>query len=255
MLSGHLVKYVLKAVLRDRLVLSLLLFTGVLTGLSLFMGGASVSEAGQFSLVFTGSSVRLAGTMGIALFVVFYVRRSFESKDIEFLLSRPLSRSSFIFSHAAAFSFLALFLAVFMFLTVVAAAPQRVGEGHFLWFVSVAVEFIVVANAALFFSMVLTSAVSSMLAVSGLYVMARMMGLFLGIVDHGIERESLEALVPFFQGISMIIPRFDLMAQSSWLIYGTAESSIGFGFILAQGFVYTLLLLLAALIDLKKRQF
>jgi ABC-type transport system involved in multi-copper enzyme maturation permease subunit len=255
-MSAQLIKYVLTAALRDRLALSLLVFVIVMACLSVFLGSSSVIEADQFALVFVGGSLRIAGVIGLILFAVFYIRRCFDNKDVEFLLSRPISRASFIFSHAAAFSILSVFIAITVFLTICLIAPHSIGAGHGLWFVSLLVEYIIITNVAFFFSMVLTSSVSSTLAVFGLYAMARMMGTLLGIADEGIRYTSLEAAGILFQIVSIIVPRLDLMAQTSWLLYGVgADNSVSYIFILLQGIVFVPLVLCAALIDLKRRQF
>jgi len=58
------------------------------------------------------------GVVGIVLFCCFYMRRSFETKEVEFLLSRPLSRMTFLFSHAAAYIVLSLAVAAVVTLAV-----------------------------------------------------------------------------------------------------------------------------------------
>jgi hypothetical protein len=52
----------------------------------------------------------------------------------------------------------------------------------------------------------------------------------------------------------MIIPRLDLMTQTSWILYGTNNGN-EYIFILEQAFVFLFMVLLAALIDLRRRQF
>jgi membrane protein DedA with SNARE-associated domain len=55
--------------------------------------------------------------------------------------------------------------------------------------------------------------------------------------------------------IAMVTPRLDLMAQTSWLVYPDDPVMFGYGFMIAQGVFYTALLIVAALIDLRRRQF
>lgn len=255
MLSVPLIKYVMMAALRDRLVLSLMVLVVVGAALSLSLGSAALIEYDQFSLVFAAGGLRFAGVVGLVLFVVFYMRRSFDNKDVEFLLSRPISRGAFILSHAVAFSILATALAVAVVLALVMVSPLAVGSGHMLWGFSIIVEFILIANAALFFSMVLTSAAGAALAVFGLYVLARLMGQLLGIAAVGGGILGVPVLRAGMDVVSMVIPRFDLLAQTSWLIYPDLPVSVGYGFIAMQGAVYGALLIVAAVIDLRRRQF
>ncbi|MBU0800593.1 MAG: hypothetical protein KKA05_06265 [Alphaproteobacteria bacterium] len=254
LISRPLVYYVLMAALRDRLVLSLLLFMAVGTSIAIFIGSSAVIEADQFAIVFASGGLRLAGVMGLVLFAVFYVRRAFETKEIDYLLSRPVSRSCFVISHAAAFSLLAAGVAVFAELALLVIGGRSIIiEGHTLWLLSVVVEFIIMINVALFFSMVLTSAASSALAVIGLYILARMMGQILGIIDAGMRVGNLELLSGAMETISLIVPRLDLMAQTTWLVYGPGGD--GPGIIVAQGVAYTALLIVASIFDLRRRQF
>lgn len=252
--SLPLVGYVLMAAVRDRLVLSLVALILVGAALSLFLGSAAIIEDDQFSLVFAAGGLRFAGVLGMTLFVVFHMRRSFDSKDVEFLLSRPIGRAAFILSHSAAFSLLAMGMALAIGMALMLVAPRVVGVGHLLWTFSLVFELIVVVNAALFFSMVLTSAAAGALSVFGLYVLARLMGQLLGIAETGGNLFGIP-MSGIMQMISMVVPRLDLLAQTSWLIYPTAERMVGYGFVAVQGVLYTVLLVVAALIDLRRRQF
>lgn len=254
LVSRPLIYYVLMAALRDRLILSLILFMVVGTCVSIFIGSSAVIEADQFALVFSATGLRLAGMMGLILFAVFYVRRAFETKDIDYLLSRPISRPCFIVSHAVAFSLLAAGVALFAEIALLILSPHSIIiEGHILWMVSLMVEFIIMINAALFFSMVLTSAASAAMATAGLYILARMMGQILGIIDERISEGGIGWLSSVMEGISLIVPRLDLMAQTTWLVYGAGGDSLVL--IGAQGVAYTALLVVAATIDLRRRQF
>lgn len=255
MMSWPLVRYVLMAALRDRLVISLGLFVIVGACLSIFLGSAALIEFDQFSRVFAAGGLRFAGVVGLVLFVVFHIRRSFDNRDVDFLLSRPLSRTGFLLSHAIAFTILAVFLSLAIGVAILVVSPGVLGIGHALWILSLTVEFIIIVNTALFFSMVLTSAAGSAMAVFGLYVLARLMGQLLGIA--GKQGDSFFS--PIFEGVmnmvSMVVPRLDLMAQTTWLIYPDSIGEVNFTFVIFQGLIYTGLIICAALIDLRRRQF
>lgn len=255
MLSWPLIKYVMTAARRDRLMMVLLLMVLVGGALSIFMGSSAINEQDRFALVFAATGLRFAGAASLILFIVFYIRRAFETRDIEFLLSRPVSRTAFICSHAAAFSILALIIGGVVALSMFGISPRHNAGGVVLWALSLEAEFVIMANAALFFAMVLPSATAGAMASIGLYVLGRLMGEILGIIYSGAYTHGYRFFALAMKPISMIVPRLDLMAQSSWLIYGTADSSIGPGYVLAQAVVYSLLLALAALIDLVRRQF
>lgn len=70
-INTALIKYVIKAAIRDRLVLSFLALVIVTSFLSIFIGGNAVIEARQFTLVFASGGLRLASVAGLVLFTVF----------------------------------------------------------------------------------------------------------------------------------------------------------------------------------------
>jgi hypothetical protein len=253
-MSINIIKYVFKAAIRDRLIISLFVLIALGISLSVFIGSAAVIEADQFSVVFAAGGLRLVGVIGLTLFVVFYIRRAFDTKDVEYLLSRPISRSSFIISHSLAFSLLALFFGLIISSSIFLMAPYAISMGHITWAVSLMAEFIIMVNIALFFSMVLQSASSGFLAVLAMYILARIMGQLLGILDHGINILGIDVLSGLMQFISLIVPRLDLMAQTNWLIYGVSDE-IGLLFITLQVLAYCFFIVSAALVDLVRRQF
>ena len=252
-MSLPLVKYVLMAAIRDKLVLSMLVILMVGSSLSMFLGSSAIIEKDQFSLVFAGSSLRIVSVLGLVLFVVFFVRRSFEGKDIEFLLSRPISRLNIIFSYGLAFSLLAIFMGLAVGGAIYAVAPHLFGDGHITWITSIMVEGVIMVNVALFFSMYISSSSSASMVTLGFYVLARMMGQLLGIVDSSlVDSQGLYSII--LQFVSAVTPRLDLMGQSSWLIYG-ADSSFNILDALLQGIVFSMFILFAASLDFVRRQF
>lgn len=254
-MSIPLVKYVLTAALRDRLIFSMLILLALGTSFSIFLGSAAATEKDQFSLVFASGGLRILGVMGLVLFVVFFIRRSFESKDVEFLLSRPIGRVQFIVSYAVALSILAIIMGGATGGSLALLAPHLFTEAYILWSLSIIVENIIMVNIALFFSMVLTSAATATLSTLAFYILARTMGQILGILDFGFGFPDSNVLEYIMQGISAVTPRLDLMGQTSWLVYGFDAETVGFGFVVLQGLVFSFLIILASLIDLIRRQF
>jgi ABC-type transport system involved in multi-copper enzyme maturation permease subunit len=273
MISAPLVRYVLTAARRDRLMLTLVLMVAMGAGLSLFMGAAAVIEQGQFSMVFASGGLRLLGVAGVVLFVCFYMRRAFENKEVEFLLSRPVSRMTFLFSHALAFVILALFVTALVVAPMLFAGAPSPG-GLAVWSLSIAIEYAVMAVVAQFFSMVLSSAAGSALASLGFYVLARMIGVLIGIAAVPADKPVFAVLGKVMDVISVVVPRLDLMGQTSWLVYGVdGAGGLGLlgesgayaaamvahlgpaGFAGAQGLLFIPLLLAAAAFDFLRRRF
>ena len=259
-------KYVLTAALRDRLLWGglLLLFVGV--SLSMFLGSSAITESDQFSLIFAASGLRVCGNLALILFTVFYLRRSFESRDVEYLLSRPISKLQFLIAHFLAFTLLALTASILITLTLMFMPSASVngqsvnGQGangqadFFLWGLSLWVELNIMVAMAAFFSFVLSSAVTASLATFSFYVLSRLIGDILGIIEVGQSAGIYALMEKAMLLISIFIPRLDLMAQSAWLLYGVTDN-LNWPFILGQGLVFTGFIFMATLLDLNKRQF
>ena len=273
MISKPLVKYVMTAALRDKLMITLALMILMGAAVAVFMGSAAVTEGESFALVFGSGGLRVLGVVGLVLFCCFYIRRSFENKEVEFLLSRPISRLTFLCSHALAFSILAFFIAA-VITAVVAVMGRPDMTGLLVWGASLVVELSIMAVAALFFSMVLSSAAGSALATLGLYALGRMVGTLLGILDHPPANWFFAIIGNLMKLISIGTPRLDMMGQTTWLVYGVgAAGNIKFlrdaspyahwmvehlglaGFIGVQGIFFVALLLAAAAHDFLRRQF
>jgi hypothetical protein len=254
MINWPLYTYILRAAVRDRLFLSIGLLLVVIISLSIFFGSSALSEQEQFARVFAAFGFRLFGTFGLIVFIITYLRRCFEARDIDYLLSRPMGRVSFVLTHAAAFSTLALIAALFLGGTTVALEAGNYHTGVFIWWASIAAEFIIMANVAMFFAFVMSSSTACLLIVFAFYLLSRLIGEILGILNKpDVEGLSL-MLGKVMEVISIFIPRLDLMGQTKWLLYEGA-TEISFGFIFAQCAIFVALIVTATAIDMKRRQF
>ena len=254
-MSASLITYVLKAAIRDKLIIAMLVLIALTASMSIFMASSAITEQDQFLAVYSSGSLRILGVLGLVIFTAFFVRRSFDSKDVEFLLSRPISRVSFILSHAVAFSILAILVSFASTVALLITTSSLAGDALLLWSVSIMVEAIIMVNMAFFFAMFLSSAATAVLAVLAFYVLSRMMGQILGILESGTAGSVMEGVQIAMNMVSSLTPRLDLMGQTTWLVYGIESSPIGFSFILMQGSVFLFVVLVAALIDLVLRQF
>lgn len=253
-MSLALVQYVLKAAIRDKLILAMLVLIALTTSMSIFMASSAITEQDQFLAVYASGSLRILSVLGLVVFTAFFVRRSFDSKDVEFLLSRPLSRIEFVFSHAFGLSLLALLMSFASGLALYAISPKLPLESLTLWTASIAVEAIIMVNMTFFFAMVISSAATAVLGILAFYVLARMMGQILGILEAGIVGSVGDGMEIVMNMVSSVTPRLDLMGQTSWLVYGP-DPDVNIAFVAIQGAIFLCLVLIAALLDLVLRQF
>jgi len=250
------IRYILLTALRDFLFLGLLIALALAASVSATLGGTAMVEKEAMTLVFSGAASRLILMFGLTIFIAFHIRQAFDQKEIDVLLSRPLSRFQILFSYWLGFSFVS-FLLVLAAVMILSFLPISNFVGFAYWGVSLLLESWLMVAIALFASFTLSSAVTAVLASMGLYIAGRMMAFFVATSEsHMLFRDNLlnETLRFIIESTSIIIPRLDLFTQSEWLVYGVLrpeETSIA----LLQVLIYIPLLILAATIDFKRKEF
>ena len=259
---SSLMGYTLTAALRDRILLAFVLIMLIIASISNFLGSAAIVEQLQFSMVYKAGAMRLAGAVSLVLFICFYVRRAYDSREIDFLVSRPVSRPLYILSLATSFAVIAAALAVAISAAIYISGVPDV-SGWQIWSFSLLIEYIVISMIAMFFAMVIKSAAG--LAGFALYALGRMIGVLSGIADMPTDNQGLVVAGYLFDLISVFVPRFDLMGQTAWLVYGAQAvaadmtdslKAIGFNwFLYLQGLAFSLLFILATIFDFTRKQF
>jgi len=254
-MSKTLFIYTLKAALRDKMVRVVSILFIIIGAMSSFLGGAAVFEAHSFTLIFAASSLRLTAVLGVILFVSFYIQRSFASKDIDFILSRPVSRETFIVSQSLAFVVISFIITIGAFLVIYVLAGFKVNFGFLCWILGLFVEVAIMANLAMFFSMILSSTVASFASTFGFYVLSRMTGAIFGTIDAEKNNMVITAMEKMMEAISVILPRFDLTIQSEWLLYGIEDNLENFYYNIVTGVLFLIFINIASIIDLKRKEF
>ncbi len=249
-----LFRYILMAAARDRFFFSVAGILVIVIALSVFFGSSVLNEQDQFARSFAAFGFRMFGVVALVLFVVSFIRRCFEGRDIEYLLSRPIGRVPFIVTHALAFTCLALLAALLLGGATVALETGSWHDGIFLWWASIGTEFIIMANVAMFFAFVMNSSMACIMVVFLFYLLSRLMGDILGILHRGALDGVLGFLSKIMEVISVFVPRLDLMGQTKWILYG-APTDISFVFLIGQAAVFVAVVVCATTLDMYKRQF
>ncbi len=249
-------KYILLTAIRDRLYIGLLIILTAAFGISAILGSTFIVEADQTSIVYIAGSFRMIFAVGMILFSCFYVRKSFDNKEVEFILSKSISRHSLIFAYMLGFVLVALF--VFIPIAIILLIAKANFIGLVFWLLSVLFEIFILISVAVLSSLILKNAISSIFATLGFYILARMMAFFvltIDIPDSYVDFNSVQrSLKSFLKFISFIFPRLDQFAQSEWLIYGITDyKSVIITSI--QGLIYVPLLTFMSFFDFNKKQF
>lgn len=249
-------RYLLLTALRDRVFVAIAVMLLLIASLAAFIGNGALVEEPAAKLSFAGMATRLVYVFGIVLFVCFHVRRTYDNREIDMMLSRPVSRAGLVLAFYVGFAGLA------MLLVPVAALVLRVAghapfDGLVLWIWSLALEGLLVTAIALFFALMINSATAAAIASIGLYVFGRMVGSVLGVLTGAwldITTPMARVTGFIFKFVSTVMPRLDLFGQTSWLVYGSQGGLLDWAATI-QTLIYVPLLLAMAIYDFERKQF
>lgn len=247
-----IIRFVLITALRDSLFGSLYLLLGLAVAVAAFLASGAIAEKAEMSVVYMGGAMRAVLIVGIVVFVAFHVERMFDSREIEAVLARTLSRTQFVFAYWAGLAVMTLLLVLPV--TAVAAFFGLSASGAAFWSISLACELYVMLAATMFAALTFERAVPTVLATMAFYALSRLMSFLTGIVAFGTQSGINRVLNPYIDALSYALPRLDLFAQTRWLIYGVESNSV-IAVVAAQTLVYIPLLLLAAAYDLNRKHF
>ena len=170
---------------RDRMLPGLWALALAVLLVSRALGGAMLVEGRETALAYGSLSLRLVVVGGMVLTVCFQMRRLQETREIEAMLARPISRTGLVLGLAGGYGLLALALALPGVLALgLLLGPD--GAGLALWGVSLLLEAWIAAGFALFLACSLGNAASSAMAALALYALARLASSFHDIAQAGI---------------------------------------------------------------------
>jgi len=246
------IRLVMLTALRDRLVLGLFVLLAVTIALSLFLGGTVVSEQLQTALVFAAGGGRLILILGLTIFAAFHIQALFETREVEAILARALSRPRFVLAYWIALSCLGAMVAgAFAALVLIVTGSTA---GALLWAGTLLAETVIVLAVVVFAGLMLERATITVLFTLGFYALARLMGFFVGIRETATDFSPVTVAIKYtLDAILLFIPRLDLFAQTQWLLY--APEHVGIAFLVLQSVLFPMVVLGAAAFDLNRKQF
>lgn len=251
------IRYVLYTAIRDWLFVGIIATLALSIFLSYFLGSTVMIEKDLMLTELTSASARAVLVVGMIVFVCFHVRKAFENKEIELMLSRPISRGKFILGYWLGFCIVAILMLSLVtgFMMVFSKFNP---QGLSLWTTTMAFEIMIIIAFAVFSSIILKSSVSSVLLCFGFYLTSRMMGFFSYILEKNISTD-LFSFDYISQKIiwltSYLLPRLDLFSQSSWLTYGIEITNSSWLLPIIQSLIYIPLLLIFAALDFNRKEF
>lgn len=250
-----IIRYLLLTSVRDRLYIGLLTLLTIAVAISLFLGSTALVEQQQMSLVYIAGSSRAILMIGMIIFVCLNVHRAFENREVEFIISKPISREKFIIGYLCGFLLAAILITIPLIIAIT-LLPAVNKLGLLFWCLSLIAELTIITSFALLSSLILHNPFSAIMASFGFYILSRMMGLFLLAtkIPETVGELQLHYPAIALKFLSVFFPRLDLFGQSSWLVSGISDY-FNLKIILLQSLIYIPLMIFMALRDFKCKQF
>jgi hypothetical protein len=220
---------------------------------SFFVGSAALVENQEMKIAYVAGFGRISAVIGMMIFITFYIKRLFENKEIDVILSRPISRVSIVV--AMIVGFYLLFLITLIPISIVLLLILKVKIiSSLVWLLTVALEGFVVCCASLFFGLFIQSSVHTMIMCFAFYLLARGVGSFVAYIELGLSTSTYQMAASTLKICSIFIPRLDLFGKTSILLYNDyALNSILI--CIAQALVFGGLLSFGSIFEFRKKQF
>ncbi len=247
--------FIFLTAIRDRLFTAIIALLLLIVGITMALSETVMVENAETHLAMSAGLARIVVNMGIALFVCFQVRGLYDSKEIEVMLTRPISRTKLLIGLWLGFACVASLLV--LILTAILIAFNVGGNQDLaIWSGSLLLEGLIVVAISIFAAISNKGFVTSVLICFSFYTLGRLMAFFVATANaritidlwlHRIMRYVIDA-------ISVVMPRLDMFADTDWLIYGVQDYH-SILFFTAQAAIFIPFMIAVALFDFKKKQF
>ncbi|ULA69827.1 MAG: Putative ABC transport system, permease component [Nitrospira sp.] len=239
--------------LRDKILYNLVLFAGLLIGLSVLLADLSITEHHKVIADMGLAAINLIGVI-IAIFVgISLVNKEIERRTIYTIMARPISRTFFILG-----KYLGLALTLFVNMTIMMAVflatlwlyHVPIEQSLFQAVELIFVEILVVTAIALFFS-TFTSTTLSAIFTLGLYIIGHLTADLRSVVANG-ESGGVKAVVDLLYYLCPNLEMLNIKGQAAVGILVAPEYLV-----LASlyGVMYAGVLLTSACLVFQKRDF
>jgi ABC-type transport system involved in multi-copper enzyme maturation permease subunit len=223
----------------------------VALALAAFLSQVAITEGGRLQLAAAGALLRACAVFLVAVHVVASIAREANDKGIELALALPVSRHAWYLGKLLGFAACGAVLAVACALPLILwAGPAELVA----WGLSLALECALVAAAALFFASALTQVVPALVAMAGLYLLARAITAIQAIASGPLAEQTVAGRVArgSVDAVAYLLPRLDAVTRTDWLVYGAPATAPYLQAIVALA-LYCVLLAAAGLFDISRR--
>jgi ABC-type transport system involved in multi-copper enzyme maturation permease subunit len=246
-------RFTLLEAVRTRLLWLALATVGLLLLASLFVQQLAITETWRVRAGFLAATTRFALVFVLSLHVASSMVREFNDKGLDLLLSLDLPRAGYYLGKLLGFWGVAWLLAA---IGTAGVASTGLSLGLAAWGVSLALELTLMATLTLFCVISFAQIMPAVTVVAAFYLLARSIAairLMSGsqLLGHSWTTDVLRWLV---DALALLLPDLSRFTATAWLM-GLGATREALGFVLLQAVAYALLLTLAGLFDLQRRNF
>ena len=221
--------------------------------LAAFLSQVALTESIALQAAVVAALLRACAVFLIAAQVAGSTLREITDKQLELMLSLPLSRSTHYLGRLAGFAACGGVLAAVFALPLLLWAPAGAVA---LWGLSLALELALVAAATLFFAMALAQLVPAIAASAAFYLLARSIAAIQSIASGPLAEPSTarELARRALDAGALLLPKLDGVTRTEWLLYGPPPAG-AYAAALGGLALYTLVLAAAGLFDFHRKSF
>lgn len=232
------------------LILGLMVLTTTAAGG--FAGALALEDGETTRRVVYAALIRIGVVGAYALLAISNLVRDADDRLLELLLSRPVSRTHFVFSRYAGYVAGALFTAMIAALPLLGDAPAH---GLAVWAISLFFELILMTAAAFTFALGLGQVTTAFAATCAFYLLSRSVSSLVLLADSpllatGSAWQAGSGVLA--RAFGLLLPDLGRACDSHWLMDTLPEPRL-FAEVLAGYAIYAMALLLVGLRDFRRR--
>jgi ABC-type transport system involved in multi-copper enzyme maturation permease subunit len=217
-----------------------------------FMAALAIAERQEVTLNVIAPFSRLACIAIVALLGAVTMVRDFDDRSILISLAAPISRLQWLLGKWLGLAIVAIATACAFSLPLIALQANL---ATLMWSVSLVIETILVCALVIAAAITFKQVPTTLFAVATFYLAARLIGLIKLLNDRApLENAAARWLNGnVIDALALALPRLDKFTATTWLFEKSAISFNDIGFVTAQAMVYCSIALVAACVDLVRR--
>lgn len=223
-------------------------------GMAQFLTQVSLIEAEEIRSSVLAAGLRAAAVFITVVFVTTSIARETADKVTELLLSQPVPRWAYFAGKLLGYFLIAVAVGTAFALPLWISAPHA---GILPWAFSLLCELAIMTVLSLFFALSFSQSVGAISAAAGFYLLSRSMASLQLIADASLQSPQVsttdQLVAAIVQATALVLPALDRFTLSSWLL--SPPDIAGLLDLSAQTAVYVVLLAMASLFDLYRRNF